>query len=193
MRTLARFEAPLQGDLLLDQRPYPSISSHEFACKVAVVNTSRVDFPFLRVRELVALGRHPYLGLRGRLRPGDWQQVDRAMELTGTTHLAEHPLNRCSDGERQAAMLARALAQDTPILLLDEVTAHLDFVNRRLIFRCLQRLVKEAGKLIFVATHELDLALKLADQVLLFHNQEILLKTPEEIEEEQLMEKVFVV
>ena len=108
-------------------------------------------------------------------------------------YLVDKNITACSDGEQQMVLLARALAQDTPIILLDEATAHLDFVNRIKTFQTLQKLAESHQKLIFLATHELDIALKFAHQIMLFNQGEIIIDTPRNLIKSNRIKEVFAV
>ncbi|HLP40268.1 MAG TPA: ABC transporter ATP-binding protein, partial [Fibrobacteria bacterium] len=119
----------------------------------------------LSVRELVALGRAPHTGWLGRLSEADAAKVQRALEVTGCLDHAARRLGELSDGERQKVLIARALAQDTPVLLLDEPTAHLDLPNRVTVMQLLKSLAEAEGKAVLLSTHELDLALQAADEI----------------------------
>lgn len=168
LRTLTKLQLPIHGHFSIQGKPLHTWSAAALARMVSVVNTQVVRVPYLTVRELVALGRYPYTSFLGALSVEDWQRVDTIIEQLDLQRLAGKYLTACSDGERQLAMLARAVAQDAPIILMDEVTAHLDFINRQRVFELLRKLCSDWQKLIFIATHELDLATHWADSLLLF-------------------------
>ncbi|OGX91323.1 ABC transporter ATP-binding protein [Hymenobacter coccineus] len=164
LRTLAGLQPPLGGRLELGGRPLAAMGAAERARQLSVVLTDRVDAGNLAVRELVRLGRHPHTGWLGGLSAHDEARVQAALEATGTEAFADRPVGELSDGERQKVLLARALAQDTPVVLLDEPTAHLDLPNRVALMRLLHQLARTTGKAILLSTHELDLALQAADR-----------------------------
>lgn len=168
LRTLAGLQPVLGGEM----SPQPS------ADDVAVVLTERIDVPALTVDDLVALGRIPYTGLTGRLTPKDREATDRAVVLCGLEHLRKRQLSQLSDGERQRAMIARAIAQDTPIILLDEPTAFLDFPAKVETLRLLARLAHEADKTILLSTHDLEIAFQLADRLWLMAEGRLTEGTP---------------
>jgi cobalamin transport system ATP-binding protein len=164
LRTLAAIQPPLSGTVRICGEDTRTLPSTRKAKILGLVLTERVETG-LSVRELVSLGRAPYTGWLGRLSPEDEAQVDRALEAAGCDGLASRKVAELSDGERQKTMIARVLAQETPVILLDEPTAHLDLPNRIGIMRLLKNLARESGKVILLSTHELDLALQAADQI----------------------------
>jgi iron complex transport system ATP-binding protein len=165
MRTLAGLQPPLAGRLDLGGMPLADLGAGDRARQLSIVLTDRVEASGLTVLELVRLGRHPHTGWLGGLSPHDEAQVQAALAATGTQAFAPRPVGELSDGERQKVLLARALAQDTPVVLLDEPTAHLDLPNRVSLMRLLHRLARQTGKAILLSTHELDLALQAADRI----------------------------
>ncbi|UOG73313.1 ABC transporter ATP-binding protein [Hymenobacter tibetensis] len=182
LRTLAGLQPPLSGQLHLADTALSSLSATERARQLSVVLTDRVEAGNLTVQDLVSLGRHPHTGWLGGLSTQDDAHVQAALAATGTTSFARRPVGELSDGERQKVLLARALAQDTPIVLLDEPTAHLDLPNRVALMRLLHQLARQTGKAILLSTHELDLALQAADRVwLLPADGELRTGTPEDL------------
>jgi iron complex transport system ATP-binding protein len=165
MRTLAGLQPPLGGRLLLSGTTLASLSPGDRARQLSIVLTERIEVGNLTVVELVRLGRYPHTGWLGGLSAHDEAQVQAALAATDTASFAARPVAQLSDGERQRVLLARALAQDTPIILLDEPTAHLDLPNRVRLMRLLHRLARQTGKAILLSTHELDLALQAADRI----------------------------
>ena len=182
LRTLAGVQPPLGGHLTVGGVPLASLGPEARARQLSVVLTERPDTGPLTVLELVRLGRHPHTGWLGGLAAHDHAQVQAALAATGTTAFAHRPVSELSDGERQKVMLARTLAQDTPLILLDEPTAHLDLPNRVALLRLLHELARTLGKAILLSTHELDLALQAADRVwLLPATGELLAGPPEDL------------
>ena len=160
VRTLAGIQPTLGGSIYIGGDRLEKLRPADLARKVSIVLTERVEAGNLLVRALVALGRYPYTGWFGRLSKEDEVKVQEAMEMTDTLSLADRSLHTLSDGERQKVMLARALAQDTPLIILDAPTAHLDLPNRVELFALLRRLTRDTRKAILLSTHELDLALQ---------------------------------
>lgn len=167
LRTLAGLQHPLLGRVSVAGDDLHRLSAAERARRVAVVLTERTAAPLMDVRTLVGLGRQPWTDRFGALTVADRERVQQALELAGVQHLAQRALDTCSDGERQKAFIARAIAQDTPLLLLDEPTAYLDLPNRAAIVRLLRSIAQEGRRLVLFSTHDIQLAVDLCDAVLL--------------------------
>jgi iron complex transport system ATP-binding protein len=165
IRTLAGLQPPLHGEVLLDGRPLRGFRPRELARRLSLVLTQRVAVGTLPVWSLVAMGRHPYTSWTGRLRPADEAAVEAAIAAAGIGHLAWRPMCELSDGERQKAMIARALAQEPGLMILDEATAHLDLPRRVELMELLRRLARERGCAILLSSHDLDLCLRSADRL----------------------------
>jgi iron complex transport system ATP-binding protein len=163
LRTLVRMQPPLAGQVELGGADLRAISQTDLARRMAVVLTDRVSVDSLTVRQVIELGRHPYSDWLGRMTAGDYDAVDRAIDAVGVPHLADRDLSRLSDGERQRVMIARALAQEPMVLVLDEPTAFLDVPSRVQIMRLLRRLTRERSMAVVMSTHDLELALGHAD------------------------------
>ncbi len=191
IHTTVGFVAPLEGQIRIDNRPVGTLSIKERAKLMSIVGTKAVQSPYMCVYDLIALGRYPYLSFMGRLQDKDRVFIEEIVQVLGIEHLQYKRISSCSDGEQQLVQLARALAQDTPIILLDEATAHLDFVNKVKIFERLQALAKNQGKLILMSTHDLHIALRYADSVLLFEEGRIVCATPDYLVEKGLISRVF--
>lgn len=153
-----------KGSIQLDQRSITDYSVEELAKQIAVVLTDPVFPGNMTVGQLVALGRTPHTGWSGKLNPADREIVEKALSDTKITYLREERLSEISDGQRQKAMIARALAQDGKVMILDEPTAHLDLVNRFEIMSLLREIAHSQQKAILVVTHDLDIALETADR-----------------------------
>ena len=166
MRTLAGFLKPLGGTALLDGRDVSRLSPAERSHLISVVLTDRVDIDGMRVKDLVSVGRQPYTGFFGKMSSDDEEVVNKAIADVGMTDFTSRQVNSLSDGERQKVMIAKALAQQTPVILLDEPTAFLDYPSKKEMFQMLSQLCHEQGKAVLVSTHDLDIALPIADSVI---------------------------
>ena len=156
--------SPWKGELRLQGSPITLLSLEEMALKLAVVLTEPVFPGNMTVEQLVALGRTPHTGWSGRLQEKDREAVEKAISRTKIGYLRAERLSEISDGQRQKAMIARAIAQDGAVILLDEPTAHLDLVNRFEIMQLLREIAQEEQKAILVVTHDLEIAVETADQ-----------------------------
>ena len=166
LKTLAGFLPKMGGDLLLDNRDIHSFSQRELARQVSIVLTQKPDVQNLTTEEIIGLGRSPYTGFFGKLRADDRAVVDDAITAVGIEKLRGRMIQTLSDGERQKVMIAKALAQQTPVILLDEPTAFLDFPSKAETFQSLRRMAHERDKLILLSTHDLELAVRFADCLL---------------------------
>ncbi|TWF81327.1 iron complex transport system ATP-binding protein [Pseudonocardia hierapolitana] len=165
LHTVAGLLPPLAGTASLDGADLTALPPAERARRLAVVLTERVEAGLLSVEDLVALGRHPHTGPTGALRDTDRKVVAAAVDAAGAAHLAGRRVAELSDGERQRVLVARALAQEPAVLLLDEPTAFLDVSARVGLLGLLRRLAREDGLCVLVSTHDLEPALRVADQV----------------------------
>ena len=179
IRTLAGLQKPLSGVISTEK-------------KIAVVLTDRIHAYNMTVRDLVTFGRYPYLNWNIKLNEKDKLIIDCSISQVHLEYLADKNIEELSDGQLQMAMIARALAQETEILLLDEPTAHLDLNNRVEIMNLLRHLARTTNKAILIATHELDLALQTADKIwLATSNKKILTGLPEDLVLDGSFDEVF--
>lgn len=166
LKTLTGFLPKLNGSLLLDDREVGTFSQRELARQVSIVLTQKPDVQNLTVEEVIGLGRSPYTGFFGRFHDADRTVIADALASVGIEPLRHRMIQTLSDGERQKVMIAKALAQQTPAILLDEPTAFLDFPSKAETFRLLQRMAHDRDKLILLSTHDLGLAVRFADCLL---------------------------
>lgn len=165
MRTLCGFLKPLEGIVRVNEVRLEKFTPQTLAKEVAVVLTDRPDLENISVRGIVALGRSPYTGFFGRLSKKDSEIIDAAIESVGICELTDRRFSSLSDGERQKTMIAKALAQQTGIIILDEPTAFLDFPSKIEIFRLLRRLSIDERKAILLSTHDMEAVLQIAQSV----------------------------
>ena len=169
LRTISAFQEAVAGEVLYDGTPLNEISPKERARMIGVVLTQRPQVQYMRVRELVGLGRSPYTGFWGRLAEDDEAILEEAMERVGIMPLADRLVHTLSDGERQKAMIAKALAQQTPVIFLDEPTAFLDFPSKVETMQLLHSLCHEMNKMVFLSTHDVEIALQMSDRIWLMN------------------------
>lgn len=175
IRTIAGLQVPLKGETTL-------FNKDSRAQNIAIVLTDKIPPNQMRVYDLITFGRYPYLSWDIRLSRTDKVAIDKAIDLTGVRYLLDQKISELSDGQIQLVMIARALAQECPILLLDEPTAHLDLNNRVEIMNLLRTLAHKTNKAILIATHELDLVLQTADRIwLATRDRKVLSGFPEDL------------
>lgn len=165
LRTMAAFQPALKGTITIGERDINQIEARERATLIGVVLTERTDVQNMTVTELVGMGRAPYTGFWGSLNKDDRAIVSDAIHQVGIDELAPRMVHTLSDGERQKAMIAKVLAQQTPVILLDEPTAFLDFPSKVETMQLLHRLCHELGKTVFLSTHDIEIALQMADNL----------------------------
>ncbi|SNR16874.1 ABC transporter ATP-binding protein [Tenacibaculum jejuense] len=173
LRTLSKVQQPVSGDILIQNSSLANYSQTELAKILSVVLTERLPESQLSVFEIVALGRQPYTNWLDRLSITDIKKIQTALDLTAITHLKDKPFHQLSDGQLQRVLIARALAQDTEIIILDEPTAHLDIHHTYKVFSLLKDLVKNTNKTIIISTHEVNLAIQLADEFILLTEKQV--------------------
>lgn len=166
LKTLTGFLPKLEGSLLLDGKDISEFSQRALAQQISIVLTQKPEVQNLTVEEIVGLGRSPYTGFFGKLHANDQQIVDESITAVGIEKLKNRMIQTLSDGERQKVMIAKALAQQTPVIFLDEPTAFLDFSSKVETFQLLQRMAHEMGKLVLLSTHDLELAVRFSDTLL---------------------------
>ncbi|NLI23748.1 MAG: ABC transporter ATP-binding protein [Bacteroidales bacterium] len=181
LRTLAALQTPLVGEILLENKKLRYFTSESLSRTIAFVSSSRARSPAVKVREMVELGRYPYTNWVGSLTSDDKSKVLEALTSVNTLHLAGQPLDQISDGEFQRVHIARALCQDTPVILLDEPTAFLDVINRYEIVVLLRDLCRLKNKTILFSTHDWSAALQLADRIWYLHEGTLTEGAPEDI------------
>lgn len=182
LRTLSAFQPKLGGEICIQGKEIEQYKDKELSMAISVVLTEKCEVRNLTVTELVGLGRTPYTGFWGTLDEDDKQIVERSISLVKIEKLADRMVHTLSDGERQKVMIAKALAQETPIIFLDEPTAFLDFPSKVEMMQLLHRLSRQTNKTIFLSTHDLELALQIADKIWLMDKMNgVIIGTPEDL------------
>ncbi|WP_299114438.1 ABC transporter ATP-binding protein [uncultured Winogradskyella sp.] len=191
LRTLIKVQPNLSGSIFLNHKDLKETSTIELAKQLSIVLTEQLTSKNLSVYELVALGRHPYTNWIGNLSTEDTQKVNEAIELVNISDLKEKKCFELSDGQLQKVMIARALAQDTDIIVLDEPTTHLDMYHKAYILKLLQKLTKETGKTILFSSHEIDLAIQLCDTMIVMTNDSLVCDQPCNLIEDGVFNSLF--
>ncbi|MBQ5898501.1 MAG: ABC transporter ATP-binding protein [Alistipes sp.] len=191
LRAIAQLGDIASGEIFIDGKELSRISPSEMASKVALVTTDKVRIANLRCRDVVALGRAPYTNWIGRMQEQDNEIVEQSLAAVGMSDYADKTMDRMSDGECQRIMIARALAQQTPIILLDEPTAFLDMPNRYELCTLLRGLAHRENKSILFSTHELDIALELCDSIALIAPPQMHILPTEEMIRSGHIERLF--
>ena len=181
LRTLCGFQPPIAGTVTISGSDITTMSAPEVARLVSVVLTDRPLTPSLTAAEMVGMGRAPYTGFWGRLSDDDRRLVSEAMQTVGVDSLATRRMGQLSDGERQKVMIAKALAQHTPVIVLDEPTAFLDYPSKVAVMKTLARLAHDESKTILMSTHDLELAAQLGDELMEIENKHIRKITADEV------------
>ena len=191
LRAIASLGEVQGGVIEIGGRDLCDLSNAELARMVAFVNTERVSVEAMTAYDLVAVGRAPYTDWSGRLRSSDHEVIERSIRIAGVEHLADRYVDTLSDGECQRVMIAKALAQDTPAILLDEPTSYLDMPNRYELCTLLGRLAHDEGKCVLFSTHELDIALTLSDNIALVDTPQLLYMPTGEMIASGSIERLF--
>lgn len=181
LRTLCGFQPPIAGTVTISGSDITTMSAAEVARLVSVVLTDRPLTSSLTAAEMVGMGRAPYTGFWGRLSDDDRRLVSEAMQTVGIAPLATRRMGQLSDGELQKVMIAKALAQHTPVIVLDEPTAFLDYPSKVAVMKTLARLAHDEGKTILMSTHDLELAAQLGDELMEIENKHIRKITADEV------------
>ncbi|HNU59324.1 MAG TPA: ABC transporter ATP-binding protein [Aquaticitalea sp.] len=191
LRTLTKVQKPLQGDVYINEKNINALTQLELAKTLSLVLTEPVASKNLSVWELVALGRQPYTNWVGALTPEDIKHIEKAMELTDIKDLKNKKCYELSDGQLQKVMIARALAQDTDIIILDEPTSHLDLHHKAYILKLLQKLAVNTQKTVLFSSHEIDLAIQLCDKLLVMTPESVIIDTPSELIAKGVFNRLF--
>jgi iron complex transport system ATP-binding protein len=173
LRTLSKVQKPISGAIYFEGKELNTYAENELSKKLSLVLTERLPESQLTVFELISLGRQPYTNWIDTLSKTDLKKINIAIEQTEISHLKDKRFYELSDGQLQRVLIARALAQDTAVIILDEPTAHLDMHQTINIFSLLQKLVQQTKKTIIISSHEINLALQLSDEIILLTEDNI--------------------
>jgi len=191
LRTLTGIQKPLAGSVLLNEREIGDYTTAELAQNLSVVLTESLPPSNLTVYELIALGRQPYTNWAGSLSGDDNHKISQALALTHTKQLLDKKHFEISDGQLQKVLIARALAQDTPLIILDEPTTHLDLQHKVSVLKLLKNLAEDQGKCILYSTHDLDLALQLSDEIIVMTESVVVQDTPKNCIQSKIFNTLF--
>ena len=191
LRTIAAIQKPLSGTIYLNDKNINEYNSQQLAQNISVVFTEKLPPSNLTVFELIALGRQPYTNWLGKLSADDLLKIDNALNVIQIEHLRNKKHYELSDGQLQQVLIARALAQDAPLIILDEPTTHLDLVNKVSLLKLLQKLTRTTNKCVLFSSHDIDLAIQVADEMIVFTDTVIVQDEPCKLIENGIFESIF--
>lgn len=191
LKTLSGVLPPLSGKILLNGEDRSTLSSDKLAKLISLVLTGQPFSRNLSVQELVSLGRQPYTNWSGSFSPADVAAVKKALQQIQVEALSEKKCFELSDGQLQKVLIARALAQDTPVMILDEPTTHLDIYHKAQVLQLLRKLSSQTGKAVLFATHEMDLALQVCDKIIVMQPESVLQGNPAELIKNKVFDQLF--
>lgn len=191
LRTLSGLKKPLSGSVHLNERNLTDYSQVDLAQNLSLVLTEKLPPSNLTVFELIALGRQPYTNWIGKLTEVDLEKINQAIALTQIEHLTQKKYYEISDGQFQNVLVARALAQDTPLIILDEPSTHLDLFHKVALFKLLKKLASESNKCILFSTHDIDLAIQLSDEMIIMTQEKVIQDQPCNLISEGIFDTLF--
>lgn len=191
LRTLTHVQPKLDGSITINNKPLKQFSNIDLAKALSLVLTESLTSKNLTTFELVALGRQPYTNWVGSLSKKDIAIVNNALEQTNIVEIKYKKCFELSDGQLQKVMIARAIAQDTDLIILDEPTTHLDMYHKAYILKLLQKLAKDTNKTILFSSHEIDLAIQLCDKLIVMTNSSVVLDTPKNLISKGVFDSLF--
>lgn len=190
LRTIAGFQPAISGEVCITDKDITTYSSAQLSQLISIVLTDNTQIHNLSAFDVVAMGRMPYTGFWGRLREEDKRIVNECLDMVGVRHLSAQMIETLSDGERQKTMIAKAIAQQTPVILLDEPTAFLYYPNKVNTMLLLRRLAHDMKKTILLSIHDIDLALQMADNIWLMNSHsQLTVGTPIQLCEQEIIQK----
>lgn len=191
LRTITGIQTPISGEIILNNKKIQDYNPIALAQNLSVVLTEKLPTSNLSVYELVALGRQPYTNWIGKLSPLDQEKIENAIRITDIDEIRNKKHYEISDGQLQKVLVARALAQDTPLIVLDEPTTHLDLHHKVSLFKLLQKLTHETKKCILFSTHDIDLAIQLSDEMIVMTPESTIIDQPCNLIEKGIFNNLF--
>lgn len=191
LKTITGIQKPISGNVILNGKNISEHTSLELAKVLSLVLTESLPPSNLTIFELVALGRQPYTNWIGTLTDEDITKINQAIELTQISHLSDKKHFEISDGQLQKVLIARALAQDTPLIILDEPTTHLDLLHKISLFKLLKKLTSETQKCILFSTHDIDLAIQLSDEIIVMTPEKVVQNNPQTLIQNHAFDDLF--
>ena len=191
LKTISGIIPPIVGNVHLNSKEIKNYAANELAENLSLVLTEKLPTSTLSVYELIALGRQPYTNWLGQLSENDQKQIENALNLTQINHLRDRKYYELSDGQFQKVMIARAIAQDTPFIILDEPSTHLDLFHKVSLFKLLQKLAHETNKCVLFSTHDLDLAIQLSDEIIIMKENLFKHNSPAELINQGIFDHFF--
>ena len=191
LRTITAIQKPISGEVFLNEKDIFFFFFSDLAQQQSLVLTDKLPSSNLTVWELIALGRQPYTNWIGNLTDDDYSKIKTAVQLTNIEHLTEKKHYEISDGQLQKVLIARALAQDTDLIILDEPTTHLDLFHKVSVFKLLQKLAHETEKCILFSTHDIDLAIQLSDEMIVMTKEKTIQDQPCNLIEKGVFDTLF--
>ncbi len=190
LKTIAGLIKKLAGEIEIEEKNTDTFTAADWSKSVSIVLTQPDIYQNITVKELIALGRQPHTNWIGTLQDKDEQIISQAMQITQTQDWAEKNVSKLSDGQKQKVFIARAIAQDTPLILMDEPTTHLDFYNK-IEFQKLVKKLTVTGKTILYSTHDLDLAIQHCDEIIVLSNNKVHHQSPQKLIDNKVFDNFF--
>ncbi|MBL4593031.1 MAG: ABC transporter ATP-binding protein [Flavobacteriales bacterium] len=191
LKTIAGLLPSIKGTFSYEGNDILNLSEKERSKLLSIVSTTQTDIGGITVKDFIAFGRFPYTNWLGINKEKDYQEIDKAIKLCKLEVLANRNYNELSDGEKQKVNIARAIAQNTPIIILDEPTVHLDLINKVEVFKLLKELVANHSKTVIISTHQIEYALQICDEIWLIHNNKVEALSPTEITNSNKLTEMF--
>ncbi len=191
IKSLSKIIQPIKGEVFIENININELNEKQLSNLISLVLTKQPISKQLKVHELIALGRHPYTNWIGMLTQEDKRMIQKAIQQVGISELKNKSCDELSDGQFQKVLIARALAQDTPLIILDEPTTHLDMYHKAQVLHLLKSIAASTKKCIVFASHEINLALKMCHQIVLVHEGKIIQGSPEELVQQKVLHQLF--